>query len=69
MTLPHPIETPKDLEEALARSDAGDTFTTDEHGNVVRDEPRSEEELMKPWAERAAAVRERMGITASTLSP
>lgn len=63
------LATKEGFEKALAAADAGDTYTTDEHGNVVRDEPRPEEELMKPWHERAAAVRERMGITASTPSP
>jgi hypothetical protein len=66
MRNPRPIE---DLDRALSAVDAGDTYATDEFGIVVRDEPRAEEELMKPWDERADAVRERMGVMASTPSP
>lgn len=58
-----PLKDDFDLAKANAAANAGDTYTTDANGDPVRDVPRSEEELMKPWEERAAVIR------ASILSP
>jgi hypothetical protein len=64
VTPPHLVEEEGfNLEAALAAAHAGDTYTTDEKGNVIRDEPMSDDEY-DAW-EKAIDAR----IMASTPSP